>query len=185
MFQSLFSWMFFSKTLTETEWKLLIKFQSLFSWMFFSKIWHPSNCPIYHQFQSLFSWMFFSKKEQVQRVLIKHGSFNPCSLGCFSRSGIHRKRPGSILWFQSLFSWMFFSKVSLICDLLNSIIQFQSLFSWMFFSKQMIQIRKIVLPRVSILVLLDVFLEACFLKALIRYNSPFQSLFSWMFFSKF
>ena len=133
------------------------------------------------KFQSLFSWMFFSKYACAASSRAKQG-FNPCSLGCFSRSEsavkhtkcacvvsilvlldvfleeISRRPFGGAGVFQSLFSWMFFSKCITTdgkrrffcfnpCSLgcfsrrcgsgadRSAVRKFQSLFSWMFFSK--------------------------------------------------
>src|SRR5208283_2210192 len=60
-FQSLFSWMFRSKTVAFAAIWVILGFQSLFSWMFRSKDSHSVFYRAYVQFQSLFSWMFRSK----------------------------------------------------------------------------------------------------------------------------
>ena len=158
-------------------------------------------------------------------------SFNPCSLGCFPRRVNMMNRDHPSKRFQSLFSWMFSSKFARIrassssscfnpCSLgcfprsfsfgsVHFSITFQSLFSWMFSSKSYNQGDYKKSAPVSILVLLDVFLEvprrSCFpVSAIVSFNPcslgcfprsldhgglvrgmpEFQSLFSWMFSSK-
>ena len=84
--------------------------------------------------------------------------FNPCSRGCFARSQIQEEKEQKRMAFQSLFSWMFrskncsaiptptstrfnpcsrgcFARRSLFLLSRRSNIRFQSLFSWMFRSK--------------------------------------------------
>ena len=198
LFQSLFSWMFRSKPelyLIKTE----TGFQSLFSWMFRSKF--PMLLRVqFHPAVSILVLVDVSLEAPTLMYLsdIKQG-FNPCSRGCFARSGIIRSgyrgiEPVSILvlvdvslegvtvtvslqidWFQSLFSWMFRSKNHRVTDAA----QFQSLFSWMFRSKSVAKSDLIV----SILVLVDVSLEVE-RPAHVFHGLLFQSLFSWMFRSK-
>ena len=61
-FQSLFSWMFRSKTTPTQGFIALARFQSLFSWMFRSKLAAANGTWSKCRFQSLFSWMFRSKQ---------------------------------------------------------------------------------------------------------------------------
>ncbi len=84
--------------------------------------------------------------------------FNPCSRGCFARRIPGRVQCQGREEFQSLFSWMFRSKRH-AGDYERTHAGFQSLFSWMFRSK---------------------------LKMMINEQNvmKFQSLFSWMFRSK-
>ena len=85
-------------------------------------------------FQSLFSWMFRSKFAIDNNPIL-------------------------IMLFQSLFSWMFRSKTPSERKLYNRL-WFQSLFSWMFRSKKRAHNRETGKYTVSILVLVDVSLEA-------------------------
>ena len=79
--------------------------------------------------------VFLEELKEKYEAVKKTGSFNPCSLGCFSRSSLIRPRILKRSEFQSLFSWMFFSKFPMAAaGRLDT--------------------------GVSILVLLDVFLEA-------------------------
>ena len=135
------------------------------------------------------------------------GGFNPCSRGCCARSFHHLDLFLRVVKFQSLFSWMLRSKAG-HRGWLPQRHQFQSLFSWMLRSKSICDLcsaapycsfnpcsRGCCARRtrdrirgwklyVSILVLVDVALEATV--ALWRANNTamFQSLFSWMLRSK-
>ena len=110
------------------------------------------------RFQSLFSWMFPSKSTARDQYPVVEYGFNPCSLGCFARSGRYRGN-GPDLWFQSLFSWMISLEEFRLYDSWYTSM-FQSLFSWMIRSK------------------------TGHVKG--RKNRPgFQSLFSWMIRSKY
>ncbi len=142
-------------------------------------------------FQSLFSWMFSSKIDIHETHAIDPG-FNPCSLGCFPRRTICSLSSPRQSLFQSLFSWMFSSKVdhstvnpcSLGCflEVRRSTMCFNPC-SLGCFPRRCCGRVDVSLTRVSILVLLDVFLEV--LRR--HYEScdwQFQSLFSWMFSSK-
>ena len=53
--------------------------------------------------------VFLEDCMSIKRILVIR-SFNPCSLGCFSRSRLIMGQTDLCLVFQSLFSWMFFSK---------------------------------------------------------------------------
>jgi len=110
-------------------------------------------------FQSLFSWMFFSKPWSCRPGFSPWCSFNPCSLGCFSRS---LANPG-----RRDMPALGFNPCSLGC----------------FSRSTMLQRGRPQMYRVSILVLLDVFLEVA-ISGVFGANFLFQSLFSWMFFSK-
>ena len=158
-------------------------FQSLFSWMFFSKGKTAACKARLILFQSLFSWMFFSKKNISHKYRKCSESFNPCSLGCFSRR-VQRFSAGRKGFCFNPCSLGCFSR-SLPDHIIRCFqILFQSLFSWMFFSKPHCWVHTLPVPRwgfnpcslgcfsrraapapmrrsrtVSILVLLDVFLE--------------------------
>ena len=132
-------------------------------------------------FQSLFSWMFFSKLPSPA-FLERTFCFNPCSLGCFSRS--HRgacrqdsRYTVSILVLLDVFlegprmrGYPRGYRVSILV-LLDVFLEEESYVGGFTFR------------RVSILVLLDVFLEVA-ISGVFGANFLFQSLFSWMFFSK-
>ena len=115
-------------------------------------------------------------------VIIMPGSFNPCSRGCCARRGME-DRAGRVRYqFQSLFSWMLRSKRNEKLIVLQTAL-FQSLFSWMLRSKlglypdrvqlqgfnpcsrgccarSRLRVWKTAGTQVSILVLVDVALEA-------------------------
>ena len=109
-------------------------FQSLFSWMFSSKFFLRIG-PFQYHVSILVLLDVFLEVLQPGGLQKKCSSFNPCSLGCFPRSSQEILFPG-------------------FCDC-----QFQSLFSWMFSSKSGSWWSGPGNARVSILVLLDVFLE--------------------------
>ena len=81
MFQSLFSWMNFSKRFQYDVLLYNVRFQSLFSWMNFSKYTTIPPARPTDLFQSLFSWMNFSKMATIYPMTLGINSFNPCSLG--------------------------------------------------------------------------------------------------------
>ena len=148
--------------------------------MFSSKIFGLSIPAEEQLFQSLFSWMFSSKMSLFIHAVCG-SSFNPCSLGCFPRSYPRRislaMRVVSILVLLDVFL-----EVSIRLSGKQESLLFQSLFSWMFSSKPHDNYHQMeekgfnpcslgCFPRrirtglsvnivmVSILVLLDVFLE--------------------------
>ena len=158
MFQSLFSWMFFSKITAERLEATPTPVSILVLLDVFLEVWGfiISRCMLKVSILVLLDVFLEAGKDRYARA--HPTSFNPCSLGCFSRSRV-------VFWI-SLMYW------------------FQSLFSWMFFSKQAAKIRQRGYWCVSILVLLDVFLEAAGRFPTAGRSVQFQSLFSWMFFSK-
>ena len=120
----------------------------------------------------------FRSKTYSRTDRIHRSSFNPCSRGCFARSlgdDLHRVICGV---FQSLFSWMFRSKrVHIVGSLFWVNVSILVLVD---VSLEAVVLRSLIqVPCVSILVLVDVSLEAADSGHIV-----FQSLFSWMFRSK-
>ena len=173
----------------------------------------------------------FPRRVNMMNQITHQNGFNPCSLGCFPRSlqgsGLPLRRVVSILVLLDVFLEVFpsdrsisvsrFNPCSLGCfprslttrGITKKVLQFQSLFSWMFSSKfPGDPVPRFLRLSVSILVLLDVFLEVwimvvwsgecpsfnpcslgCFPRRVNRRvnrleREKFQSLFSWMFSSK-
>ena len=124
----------------------------------------------------------FRSKTYSRTDRIHRSSFNPCSRGCFARSlgdDLHRVICGV---FQSLFSWMFRSKrVHIVGSLFWVNVSILVLVD---VSLEAVVLRSLIqVPCVSILVLVDVSLEETDPIVAGTYVK-FQSLFSWMFRSK-
>ena len=150
----------------------------------------------------------FARSSQITIDNVAVGGFNPCSRGCFARSraetpitipimqsfnpcsrGCFARSPGRFVPLPALISFNpcsrgCFARREWITDPLFRRDLFQSLFSWMFRSKSLITGSNFLEGRVSILVLVDVSLEAWAHKKEWSETRLFQSLFSWMFRSK-
>ena len=158
-FQSLFSWMFSSKSEPVALGLLGIKFQSLFSWMFSSK---PTAAVRLHVLNLCFnpcSLGCFPRRIERISLILSSSSFNPCSLGCFPRRGRSTAHRRYIDRFQSLFSWMFSSKIWNDKSFTPEPESFNPCSLGCFPRSRSRNRLRLSRNRVSILVLLDVFLE--------------------------
>jgi hypothetical protein len=110
MFQSLFSWISYSKLKPWVSFSNAKQFQSLFSWISYSKLKPWVSFSNAKQFQSLFSWISYSKIVSIDCKHSPRGVSILVFMDLILQGSTSLITKPSFLTFQSLFSWISYSK---------------------------------------------------------------------------